>query len=142
MASTASTTSPSRRISKSRPSTSASPMRWPTRSPSASRITSPRPAARRSRASRRDGGRLGRPPMKLDARDFAGLLRDSSGLRALLLYGPDSGLVRERAEGLAKSVLGSLDDPFRFAELMRPDGSTLEGEAAALSFTGGRRVVR
>jgi DNA polymerase-3 subunit delta len=80
--------------------------------------------------------------MKLDARDFAGLLRDSSNLRALLLYGPDSGLVRERAEALARAVLGSLDDPFRFAELMRPDGSTLEGEAAALSFTGGRRVVR
>lgn len=80
--------------------------------------------------------------MKLDARDFAGLCRDAARLRALLLYGPDAGLVRERGETLARAAAGALDDPFRFAELTRPDGGTLELEATAIAFGGGRRVVR
>src|SRR5688500_19176503 len=67
-------------------------------------------------------------------------------LVAALVFGPDQGLVRERAATVAKSVLADLNDPFRVAEL---DESTLEAdparlwdEAAALSMTGGRRVVR
>lgn len=80
--------------------------------------------------------------MKLDGRDFGGLMRDASQLRAVLLYGPDAGLVRERGEALARSAAGSLDDPFRFAELIRPDPGTFALEATSLSFTGGRRVLR
>ena len=80
--------------------------------------------------------------MKLDGRDFAGLLRDTSRQRAVLLHGPDAGLVRERGEQLARAAAGSLDDPFRFIELTRPDPGTLALEASALSFTGGRRVLR
>jgi DNA polymerase-3 subunit delta len=80
--------------------------------------------------------------VKLDGRDFAGLARDPSRLRAVLLYGPDAGLVRERGETLARSVAGSLDDPFRCVELTRPDPGTLSLEASALSFSGGRRAVR
>lgn len=67
-------------------------------------------------------------------------------LVAALVFGPDQGLVRERAVTVAKSVLADLNDPFRVAEL---DESTLESdparlwdESAALSMTGGRRVVR
>jgi DNA polymerase-3 subunit delta len=80
--------------------------------------------------------------VKLDARDFANACKDASRLRAVLLYGPDAGLVRERGEGLARAVAVSLDDPFRFTELTKPDPGTLALEASALSFTGGRRVVR
>jgi len=80
--------------------------------------------------------------MKLDARDFAALCRDASRLRALLLYGPDAGLVRERGEALARATAGTLDDPFRFVELTRPDSGTLDLEATAIAFGGGRRVVR
>jgi DNA polymerase-3 subunit delta len=80
--------------------------------------------------------------VKLDARDFAGLLRDSSRMRAVLLHGPDAGLVRERGEQLARTAAGSLDDPFRFVEMTRPDPGTLMLEATALSFSGGRRVLR
>ena len=80
--------------------------------------------------------------MKLDGRDFAGLLRDASRVRAVLLHGPDAGLVRERGEQLARAIAGSLDDPFRFVELTRPDPGTLALEATALSFSGGRRVLR
>jgi DNA polymerase-3 subunit delta len=67
-------------------------------------------------------------------------------LVAALVFGPDQGLVRERAVAVAKTVLADLNDPFRVAEL---DDSTLEAdparlwdEAAQLSMTGGRRVVR
>jgi DNA polymerase-3 subunit delta len=80
--------------------------------------------------------------LKLDGRDFACLLRDSSRLRAVLLHGPDAGLVRERGEQLARAAAGSLDDPFRFVEVTRPDPGTLALEATALSFSGGRRVLR
>jgi DNA polymerase-3 subunit delta len=80
--------------------------------------------------------------LKIDGRDFAGLLRDPSRLRAVLLHGPDAGLVRERGEQLARATARSLDDPFRFAELTRPDPGTLALEATALSFSGGRRVLR
>jgi DNA polymerase-3 subunit delta len=80
--------------------------------------------------------------LKLDGRDFAGLVRDASRLRAVLLHGPDAGLVRERGEQLARATAGSLDDPFRFVELTRPDPGTVALEATALSFSGGRRVLR
>ncbi len=68
------------------------------------------------------------------------------GTRAVLLYGPDNGLVRERADCLTRAVAEDLADPFRVAELtagqVQDDPARLGDEAAALSLTGGRRVVR
>lgn len=67
-------------------------------------------------------------------------------IRAVLLYGPDAGLVRERAESLIKSVAGSLDDPFRTREItpadLKDDPALLRDEANALSLMGGRRAIR
>lgn len=67
-------------------------------------------------------------------------------LRAVLLYGPDSGLVRERAEALLRLVVDDPADPFRIAEIgmttLREDPARLADEAAAMSLTGGRRAVR
>ena len=67
-------------------------------------------------------------------------------LVAALVYGPDQGMVRERAGRLAKSVVPDLNDPFRVAELdeaaLDSDPARLWDEAAALSMIGGRRVVR
>lgn len=64
---------------------------------------------------------------------------------AVLVYGPDSGLVHERVTGLAASVLDAPDDPFRFTELsaagIRADPAALVDEALARAFGGGRRVV-
>jgi DNA polymerase-3 subunit delta len=83
---------------------------------------------------------------KLDARRAVGVLADPGPYRAVLLHGDDAGLVRERAEGLVRAVLGGkMDDPFRLAELTRDEAArpgVLSGEAAALAMTGGRRVVR
>ena len=67
-------------------------------------------------------------------------------VRAVLLYGPDSGLVRERADGLVRGIVDDLADPFRVAEIaaasLRDDPARLADEAAAMSLTGGRRAVR
>jgi DNA polymerase-3 subunit delta len=72
--------------------------------------------------------------------------RPPENLVAALFYGPDQGLVRERADRLAKSVCPDLRDPFRVSDLdesaILSDHALLADEAAALSMTGGRRVVR
>jgi DNA polymerase III subunit delta len=74
------------------------------------------------------------------------LARLPAELIAVLLYGPDQGLVRERAERAITSILPDLRDPFRIAEMegaaLIEDPARLSDEAAALSMTGGRRVVR
>ncbi|HEX4370412.1 MAG TPA: DNA polymerase III subunit delta [Rhizomicrobium sp.] len=67
-------------------------------------------------------------------------------LRAALVYGPDAGLVQERAEKLLKSVVADLADAFNVADLnesaLLSDPARLADEAAAISMMGGRRVVR
>jgi len=69
-----------------------------------------------------------------------------SHLLAALIFGPDQGLVRERAEGMARAVVPDLSDPFRVVELgesaLTSDSGRLFDEAAAISMLGGRRVVR
>lgn len=80
--------------------------------------------------------------MKLEARRVAAFLRDPGSCRVVLLHGEDAGLIRERAEALVRTAAGSLDDPFRVAELERDSLDQLPAEAASLSLSGGRRVVR
>jgi DNA polymerase-3 subunit delta len=80
------------------------------------------------------------------ARVPAFLRRPDPEIRAVLLYGPDAGLVRERAEALARTVCPDLRDPFRVADLaaaaLAGDPARLADEAAQISLMGGRRVVR
>ena len=80
------------------------------------------------------------------SRITAFLQRPDPEIRAVLLYGPDEGLVRERAETVARSVCPDLKDPFRIADLtaagLAADPARLADETAQLSLTGGRRVVR
>jgi len=68
------------------------------------------------------------------------------GLMMALVYGPDAGLVQERAEKLLKSVVSDLTDPFNVSDLnedtLLADPARLADEAAAISMMGGRRVVR
>ena len=85
--------------------------------------------------------------MKLSpARTAAFLQRPDQAIRAVLLYGPDFGLVRERADILARTVCPDLKDPFRVADLsgaaLAADTARLADEAAQLSLIGGRRVIR
>lgn len=64
----------------------------------------------------------------------------------VLIYGPDEGLVRERAALLIKSILEDPNDPFRLSDLaadqIKSDPALLADEARALCLMGGRRVVR
>ena len=85
--------------------------------------------------------------MKVAARDadrFAA--SPPKALKAVLVFGPDAGLVQERAEKLMKSVVADLSDAFNVADLseavLESDPARLADEAAALSMMGGRRVVR
>lgn len=85
--------------------------------------------------------------MKVSASRINGFIRrPDPDVAAVLLFGPDSGLVRERADSLARSVVDDLSDPFRVVELtgaaIKSDPARLADEAAQLSMTGGRRVVR
>ncbi len=85
--------------------------------------------------------------MKLEARAAEGFIaRPDASVRAVLLYGSDAGLIRERGDRLARAVVEDLRDPFRVADLgqraLLDDPARLHDEAAALSFPGGRRVVR
>jgi DNA polymerase-3 subunit delta len=80
--------------------------------------------------------------MRIDARRIDGFLRDPGSCRVVLFYGDDAGLIRARARAMTVAVAGALDDPFRVAELDREDIARLPDEAATLSLTGGRRVVR
>jgi len=100
--------------------------------------------------SRKRNGRsdaAGDNTMKIKPAQIAAFLdKPDAHLQAILVYGPDGGLVRERVERLARTVLeDDLTDPFRcvtlYAETLAGDPVRLADEAAALSLTGGRRVV-
>jgi DNA polymerase-3 subunit delta len=85
--------------------------------------------------------------MKLKAAQVETFLRaPDAKAQLVLIYGEDEGLVRERAVKLAKTVVEDLKDPFRVIEMgsaqLKEDSSRLRDEAAAISFGGGRRVIR
>ena len=80
--------------------------------------------------------------MKLEPRRVEAFLKDPGPTRAVLLYGDDVGQIAERALQLVACVAGSAGDPFRVVELGRESRDQLAAEAASLSLTGGRRVVR
>ena len=80
--------------------------------------------------------------MKLDGRRLEAFLDAPGNCHAVLLFGDDIGMIRERGTRLVRAVAGSLDDPFRVAELERDGLSRIAEELASRSLTGGRRVVR
>ncbi len=85
--------------------------------------------------------------VKIAPRQADGFVRHAPGaeMAAVLIYGPDDGLVRERSTQLVDAALGGERDPFRFSELMASeltgDQARLRDEAASLSLTGGRRLI-
>lgn len=74
------------------------------------------------------------------------LAKPDSGRPIVLLYGPDAGLVRERADALVASAVDDPNDPFA---MVRMDGddlaaapSRLVEEAMTIPMFGGRRAIR
>ncbi len=74
------------------------------------------------------------------------LAQRDKGAGAVLVYGPDLGLVRERADKIAGQVAPDAKGPFNYLELadsdLKGDPSRLADELCALSLMGGERVVR
>jgi DNA polymerase-3 subunit delta len=85
--------------------------------------------------------------LKLSVNRIAAFLaKPDPGMRAALLYGPDGGLARERADRLAQAIVPDVRDPFRVCDLaagsLAADPARLYDEAASQNLTGGRRLVR
>jgi len=67
-------------------------------------------------------------------------------IKAVLIYGPDEGLARERIGILGKTVVDDLNDPFNVIELngdqINDTPTILSDEVFAISMMGGRRLIR
>ena len=66
--------------------------------------------------------------------------------RVILVYGPDNGLMKERAKTIGKTIVADLNDPFNAVTLnssiMLEDTAKLSDEAASMSMMGGARLIR
>jgi DNA polymerase-3 subunit delta len=85
--------------------------------------------------------------MKLPAAKITSFLnKPDPAVRVILVYGPDAGLVKERATNLAKLTVPDINDPFSTASLtpsaINDDPARLYDEMAAQSLMGGRRLIR
>src|ERR1700744_958749 len=74
------------------------------------------------------------------------LARPDPARPVILLYGPDAGLVRERADALVKSAVDDPSDPFSMVKLdgdeLSAEPSRLVDEAMTVPLFGGRRAIR
>lgn len=83
---------------------------------------------------------------EIKSHEFEGFLqRSARNYRLFVIYGPDRGLVSERAQALAKASAIPLDDPFAVVKL---DASALQGdpgrlidEANSIGLFGGGKLV-
>jgi DNA polymerase-3 subunit delta len=85
--------------------------------------------------------------MKLGWKDIdAFVKKPNPKARAILVYGPDDGLVKERALTMAKASVTDINDPFNVAllngDILSEDPARLSDEANAMSLMGGARLVR
>jgi len=85
--------------------------------------------------------------MKITGGKIDGFVKQpDTSLRAVLIYGPDQGLVRERADLISKTIVDIPDDPFRVTELtgddLTGDPARLMDEALSMSMIGGDKIIR
>ena len=85
--------------------------------------------------------------MKLSFRDIEPFVKaPNPAARVILVYGPDNGLVKERAATMGKTVIDDLNDPFNAvtinASQLNEDPARLHDEAGAMSMMGGGRLIR
>lgn len=74
------------------------------------------------------------------------LARPDASRPIILVYGPDAGLVRERADALIASAVDDPNDPFSLVKLdgdeLSAEPSRLVDEAMTVPLFGGRRAIR
>lgn len=85
--------------------------------------------------------------MKLPWKNIEGFVKNPPpAALAVLIYGPDEGLVRERSTALTRGVVPDPKDPFGVADIpageLADNPARLLDEAQSISMLGGRRVVR
>jgi DNA polymerase-3 subunit delta len=72
--------------------------------------------------------------------------RPPADVFAVLIYGPDAGLVAERAAKLASGAIEGSDDPFAMVRLegddLAADPGRLADEARTIALFGGKRAIR
>jgi DNA polymerase-3 subunit delta len=65
--------------------------------------------------------------------------------RAILIYGPDHGLMKERTKIIGKKFVSDLNDPFNAvtlsSDIIEEDPARLNDEANAMSMMGGARLI-
>ena len=84
--------------------------------------------------------------MKVDNRHASTFIKTGAeNVHAVLIYGPDAGLVLERTMDLAKQITSDLNDPFMVSRLSQKDilddVTVLTDTLNTLSITGDRRLV-
>lgn len=83
--------------------------------------------------------------MKLTARDISAFLAKPDKVHAVLIYGPDRGLIRQRQDQIIAKLLKDPQDPFNridiSPELLHDDPARLADELASMSLLGGMRVI-
>jgi DNA polymerase III subunit delta len=85
--------------------------------------------------------------MKLTWKEIGSFVKTPApSARVILVYGPDHGLMKERANTMAKTIVTDLQDPFNVAVLsadgLMNDPARLFDEAGAISMMGGARLIR
>ena len=85
--------------------------------------------------------------MKLAYRDIEPFIKNPNpAARVILVYGPDNGLMKERAKTMGASVVEDLNDPFNVVtlstDILNEDPARLTDEAGAISMMGGDRLIR
>jgi DNA polymerase III subunit delta len=80
------------------------------------------------------------------ARQDSFIAKPDPAIVCVLLYGPDRGLVSERARKLSATVVEAPDDPFRVVEMtganLKADPARLLDEAQSMAFGGERRLLK
>ncbi|NCT41757.1 MAG: DNA polymerase III subunit delta [Alphaproteobacteria bacterium] len=85
--------------------------------------------------------------MKLAFRDIEPFVKKPNpAARVILVYGPDSGLMKERAKTMGLSIVDDINDPFNAVTIstsqLSDDPARLSDEANAMSMMGGQRLIR
>ncbi len=85
--------------------------------------------------------------MKLAFRDIEPFVKaPNPTARVILVYGPDNGLMKERATTMGKTIVENINDPFNAitlsTDILSTDPARLNDEANAISMMGGKRLIR
>ena len=85
--------------------------------------------------------------MKVQPRNIEAFVKQPpANICAVLLYGPDEGLIRERLTVFTKNIVADLKDPFNIVDItgssLQENTALLADEALSISMLGDKKVVR